>query len=379
MSVIKILADENMRGLEEAFASLGELVTAAGRDIRGADLKDVDVLLVRSVTRVDAALLEGSAVKFVGTATAGYDHVDRSYLGEHDIGFAAAPGANANAVVEYVLAAIAACDDHLERLFDGGRVGIVGAGHVGSLLARRLASLGVEYVAYDPWLAADTVPHAAALEDVLSSQVVTLHPELTQREPWPSRHLLEASRLAGIKAPQLLINASRGPVIDGRALLERLRAEDSPNCVLDVWEDEPSVNPALYQRCFLGTAHIAGYSLDAKRRATEMLATAVCAHFGREPPVTDDSSKAPDLRLGQTPEPLAGLRRLILDAYDIGLDHQLLGQALNAAHSHQEFDLLRRDYRDRRELCGRRVLGDFTPEMAGVIHALGCHSAQEPQ
>ena len=149
---LNIVADENMEGVIEAMDDIGPVHLVNGRTLRREDLQEADVLLVRSVTPVNEALLNSTPVRFVGTATSGFDHVDRAYLQREGIDFAHAAGSNANAVVEYVLGAIAMVDDKLEQLFAGGWVGIIGYGTIGKSLASRLSKLGISYVVYDPWL-----------------------------------------------------------------------------------------------------------------------------------------------------------------------------------------------------------------------------------
>ncbi|HEY6132122.1 MAG TPA: 4-phosphoerythronate dehydrogenase, partial [Halioglobus sp.] len=272
---LRILVDENIPAAEHFLGAVGQVRYVNGRMIERSQLQSVDVLLVRSVTRVDEALLSGSPVKFVGTATSGIDHIDRDYLQRRGIAFAHAPGANANSVVEYVLAAIATVGDKLEQLLAGGVAGIVGYGNIGKAVAARLAALNIRYLVYDPWLDQDAVPCAAELNQILDCDLVSLHPELTAAQPWPSHHLLGASELRRLRPDTLLINASRGQVIDNSALLARLEAGRGPLTVLDVWAGEPNISWDLLQRVTLGTAHIAGYSLDGKLRATRMLSDAV--------------------------------------------------------------------------------------------------------
>ena len=242
---LHILSDENIPAVEYFLGDSGVVRQLRGRDMRAADLDGVDVLLVRSVTRVNEALLAGSAVQFVGTATSGVDHIDRDYLDQQGIGFAHAPGSNANSVVEYVLAAIASVPGKLEQLLAGGSVGIVGYGHIGSMLAARLRALGIEHRVYDPWLDQQLLSQPATLAEILACDVVTLHPELTRELPWPSFHLLGESELACLDANCLLINASRGPVLDNQALLRLLLAGHGPVSVLDVWEGEPALDHEL--------------------------------------------------------------------------------------------------------------------------------------
>jgi erythronate-4-phosphate dehydrogenase len=371
---MKIVADANIPAVEQYFAPFGQVTRVQGRSLQAAQLRAADVLLVRSVTRVDAALLAGSGVRFVGTATSGLDHIDREYLATAGIGFASAPGANANSVVEYVLAAIAAVDGQLERLLTGGTVGIVGYGAVGRTLARRLHALGVGYRISDPWLDPRSVPHAAPLEAVLSADVITLHCELTSRSPYPSYRLLGDTELGGLGAGQLLINASRGEVIDEAALLARLSGEQPPVVVLDVWDGEPAIDMRLLDRLRLGTAHIAGYSLDGKLAATRMLRDALQSYLD-----TPSAAHSPDpdsaLSL-QAPEDLSGadlVRHLVSRVYDIARDDRQLRDTARVNDPAAAFDGLRREYRERRELAGSRVrIAAGTPEQAATIAALGC-------
>lgn len=358
MSALRILADRNIPAVQDCFGHLGDVRTAEGRGLQAADLGAVDVLLVRSVTRVDEQLLAGSPVRFVGTATAGVDHIDIPWLQHSGIGFAAAPGANANSVVEYVLAAIAGVDDYLERLLAGGRVGIVGYGHVGRLLARRLRALGVASLHHDPWLDQSALVAPASLAQVLACDVVSLHPSLTTADPWPSRHLLGPEALDRLGADQLLINASRGPVLANDALLARLRQPDAPRCVLDVWEFEPAVPPALLEHVQFGTPHIAGYSYDAKLAATVMLAKALREQLQLDAVAAAAGEAVPLLAL---PAELAGadlLRHLCQLRYDLAADDRRLRAAvLGVAETDAQaaFDQLRKDYPLRRELAGSPV------------------------
>ncbi|MDP4789375.1 MAG: 4-phosphoerythronate dehydrogenase [Haliea sp.] len=383
---MRILADQNIPALEACFGHFGELRVVEGRTIAADDLRATDVLLVRSVTRVDEALLRGSPVQFVGTATAGLDHVDVPWLTKAGIEFAAAPGANANSVVEYVLAAMAAQAGVLERLLAGGRVGIVGYGHVGRLLRERLGALGIASLQYDPWLAEQLLPEPAQLADILACDVVSLHTSLTHTPPWPSHHLLGARELSALQGTTLLINASRGPVIDGAALLARLSAADAPRCVLDVWEFEPSVTPALLERVVLGTPHIAGYSVDAKVAATRQLAQAlqqslqqapeqgpqIDAESAQQPGRLQPSQLPPALRVGELRD-TALLRYLCTARYDIHADDRRLREAVLGAEeddARRAFDRLRKNYPLRRELAGSPVETECEAQIKWV-RALG--------
>ncbi|MBE9537940.1 MAG: 4-phosphoerythronate dehydrogenase, partial [Proteobacteria bacterium] len=245
---LTIVADENMEAVAETMGELGSVHLLNGRELQRRHLREADVLLVRSVTQVNEALLESTPVRFVGTATSGFDHIDRVYLRQKEIAFSHAPGSNANSVVEYVLGAIALVDDKLEQLFAGGSVGIIGYGNIGRLLASRLSGLGITHKIYDPWLDKKQLCEPASLAEVLACDVITLHADLTHQEPFASFHLLAEAELSSISANSLLINASRGDVIDNRALEKLLGAVHAPTVILDVWEGEPSVSEGLLSK-----------------------------------------------------------------------------------------------------------------------------------
>ena len=376
---MRIVADENMPALESLLGEQVEVDRVPGRLIDRQHVATADALFVRSVTRVDAGLLDGSSVRFVGTATAGTEHIDQQWLRGAGIRFAHAPGANANSVVEYVLSAVAAVDDHLERLLAGGRVGVVGYGHVGSALVARLQRLGIACRVYDPWLDQSQVPFRATLDDILQCDVICLHAELTQESPWPSYHLLEQQGLQTLHSKQLLINASRGAVIDNAALLHRVSQPSTPQLVLDVWEHEPAISAALLASVRLGTAHIAGYSLDSKVLASRMLCQALTEsrHWSTVALAGDPLAELPPLQLEQASSPAEVIRQLCLASYPIERDDRLLREATLGqvpAQAADNFDQLRKCYPERRELSGRKVaLGRELSPYTELVSALGGH------
>ena len=375
---LQVLADENIPALETVLGAAASVTRLPGRGISREQIQQADVLLVRSVTRVNADLLEGTKVRFVGTATSGVDHVDRDWLQAAGIDFAYAPGSNANSVVEYVLAAVGHVDDYLERIMAGGTVGIVGYGQIGKALARRLSALGISCKISDPWLPVNSIANVAELDEVLACDVVCMHPELTRLQPWPSYHLLDKRALDVVGQGQLLINASRGPVIDNKALLDRLAKPSSPVAVLDVWEHEPAVPAQLLMHARLGTAHIAGYSYDGKILATRMLCEAMAMSLGISLPCADSIDPGAESPVYVPPGLSAPetVRLLIRSCYCIEEDDHLLRSAtLNIApeRAARQFDLLRKHYAQRRELAGRSVLVDsITGPQAELVKALGC-------
>ena len=278
-----IVADENIPLLDSFFGDIGEIRRVSGRSMSNEDVRDADIVLVRSVTRVNRELLEGSRVRFVGTTTIGTDHVDLDWLEAAGIRFSAAPGCNANSVAEYVLSVLSL---HAERrgLADWSQlsVGIVGVGNVGGELAHKLERLGFDVRLCDPPRAdrEEDDQEFVSLEEAMKCDVVSLHTPLTREGDHPTLHMIGHPELEALGANQLLINAGRGEVIDSSALLARLDQGNAPTGARDVWEQEPSIHPELVDRVWLATPHIAGYSLEGKVQGTEMIYQALSQFLG---------------------------------------------------------------------------------------------------
>ena len=284
---MKILVDENMPYARELFSRLGNVKAVPGRPIPVNELDDADALMVRSVTKVNEALLAGKAIKFVGTATAGTDHVDDKWLKQAGIGFSAAPGCNAIAVVEYVFSSLLMLAERDGFALQDRTVGIVGVGNVGGRLQKRLEALGIRTLLCDPPRKDNGEEGDFRPLDELVEQcdVITFHTPLFKEGPYKSLHLADEALIRRLKPGTILINACRGPVVDNAALREVLTRRDDLQAVLDVWEGEPQVDRELADLCVLATPHIAGYSLDGKQRGTAQIYQALCAHLGQEPSI----------------------------------------------------------------------------------------------
>jgi len=353
---VKILADQNIPQLAEAFGDLGEVELMPGREIEPGHLKDCQCLITRTVTRVDAALLQGSPVEFVGTATIGTDHIDLDYLAKSGIGFSNAAGCNAEGAAEYVISGLFALSrrkgfDPLQM-----RAGIVGLGNVGSRLQQKLDALGIECLVCDPPLqqAGQTAQDFVDLDTILREcNLISLHVPLTRSGPHPTYHLLNDTRLESLSEGCLLINAARGEVVDNRALLQLLSRRDDLHVFLDTWEHEPRVSRELLLRVDLATPHIAGYSVEGRLRGTQMVLDAACKHFrlasswhmSQQLPVTAE------LYCGSSGSSLEFWQDLLQQHCNIWRDHDALVAGANldddafAAH----FDGLRKVYPDRLE------------------------------
>ncbi len=328
-STLRILADENIPLAREAFGTLGAVRLVPGRQITPDAAREADVLLVRSVTRVDAALVEGSPLRFVGSATIGTDHVDLDALRASGIAFAHAPGSNAESVVEFVLAALLQLAARRGETLREKSVGVVGCGAIGGRLAARLTAFGTRVLKNDPPLAERATqagaPHDfVALSEVLAeADVVTLHVPLTHAGSHATHHLFDKTTLNRLKPGAWLVNTARGAVVSNGALKEVLEAGRLDAVVLDVWEHEPTPDPDLLRRVALATPHVAGYSYDGKVEGTRMLYHALIRHLDLQPtwdaaaalaPAPDDHLALipPDATLSETPW-LDALARQMVD------------------------------------------------------------------
>lgn len=347
---MKIVADANMPGLE-LFAAHGQVVPVDGRQMNPSIVADADILLVRSVTRVNAELLADSAVRFVGSATIGTDHVDQQWLQETQRAFAHAPGCNARAVAEYVLQALLLVCQKQGRTASSLSIGVVGMGNVGRRVAQWMQALGMTVRACDPPLAEQGVDVGYRLESIdalLDCDVLTLHVPLTDTGPAATRHLLHHERLAAMGANRILINTCRGPVVDNRALESLLREGKGPASVLDVWEEEPHVPGDLLDRVMWGSPHIAGYSVQGKENGTRMVYDAFCKWRGI---VSPEGQNATALGvLAQDVQDEGDLLSLLQTAYRLPDDYSRLQESLNEENSAAAFDQLRKRYPLRQEM-----------------------------
>lgn len=355
---MKIIADENIPYVQEFFGSFGEVITAPGRHLTREQLGDAEVLLVRSVTRVDPPLLTGSAVRFVGTCTIGTDHLDTDYLSRNQITYASAPGCNAGGVVQYVMAALTELASHWRQK----RVGVIGRGNVGGRLCRALDALQVNYLAYDPFLSPKDHPRLCAVEQALDCDIICVHTPYTTAGPHPTHHMIGSQQLRNLRPGAILLNAGRGGAIDGRALLAHLQADADLRVVLDVWENEPDIDLALLELVALGSPHIAGYSYEGKLNGSAMIHAALAQFLGADPAAAAQERDRLMQRLLGEPETLNcdSLNQAILATYDINADDDRLRRTLTQAGRGgvgAAFDRLRKTYPERREFGHYRVAG----------------------
>jgi erythronate-4-phosphate dehydrogenase len=376
---MKIVIDAAIPYAEHILSGLGEVRLLPGRDMDAASVRAADVLVVRTVTRVDSALLAGSNVRFVATATSGTDHVDLEYLERAGIGFAAAGGCNARAVAEYVLSGLCAVVQQQDLDLRGKHAGIIGYGHVGTMVEKLLQACGINCLVNDPPLQArqpeDRTWHD--LGEVLEADIVSLHVPLVRVGDHPTLNLVDSEFLARLGSDVIFINTSRGEVVDEAALCAFLDANPHAAAVLDVWRHEPKINTGLLTRTRVGTPHIAGYSSDAKLRATCMVYEQLRAFLGvtTAPPLpTLPIVREGNLRLSDWQDEMEAIAMAVLGSYDIRSDSASLLRILELPDDQRGdyFDALRNQYPVRREFPAMRVELDHCPEnLAGRLRALG--------
>ncbi len=378
---MRVIIDKNIPLPDALFRDNAGITRAAGAEITPDLVRNADALLVRSVTKVNEKLLHGSAVRFVGTATIGEDHIDTDYLRSRGIAFASAPGSNANSVAEYVVAALLVLASRLGFTLEGKVIGVVGVGNVGGRVVKMSKALGMRVLMNDPPLARTTGDrNYLALDELMAADIVTLHVPLTERGEDATWHFFDERRLSLMKRGSILINTSRGAVVATNALTRALRSGALGSAILDVWEDEPSIDMEALSLAAIGTAHIAGYSADGKINGARMIYTALCEHFGwtndwenagphpPDPEVSTIAVNAPVENLQ------AALHDIVRRCYPIERDDAGLRilSSLPAGERAAGFNNLRLKYPQRREFPAVTVsLPPNEIRLQGILDGLG--------
>ena len=269
---MRVVIDRGIPFLDGIIEPYAEVAYLSPEEIRPEAVRDADALIIRTRTHINKELLEGSRVRFVATATIGYDHIDQDYCRKADIYWTSCPGCNAQAVCDYVEEAITSF-----KSGEGLTIGIVGYGHVGKRVAQMAERKGYRVLLSDPPLGIgmslkQMAPHC---------DILPFHTPLTHEGEYPTYHLCNADILCLCKPDVLLINAARGGVIDEQALLAHLIASPPHHLIasIDCWEGEPEINKTLLQHVDLASFHIAGYSIQGKMQASKMCLHAFCEFF----------------------------------------------------------------------------------------------------
>ena len=378
--VMRLIVDSKIPYAKDAFGTLGEVLLLDAKQIVRSSVRDADVLVVRSETRVGEELLKGSRVRFVGTTTIGTDHVDVAYLARQEISFASAPGSNANSVAEYVVAALLFLAERLGFALKGSTLGVVGVGNIGSIVVRYATALGMRVLQNDPPLARKTGnPLYRPLDEIMDADVVTLHVPLTREGQDATFHFFDEPRIARLKRDCILINTSRGGVVETSALKEALARRKVTAAVLDVWEYEPAIDIDLLKLTTLATPHIAGYSIDGKVNGTCMIYESLCRHLGVQPLWSPDLREKHSTISGEkTLEHCSALERaareIVRRCYDIERDDRELRRVLSLRTEERSecFRRLRREYPERWEFKHATVtLPPEEKSLGGLLVALG--------
>lgn len=367
---MRIVADENIPGLDETFGKFGSILRCSGREISCEDVRHADVLLIRSVSHIDEQLLGGSSVQFVGSATIGVDHVDAGYLQQAGIRCCHAPGCNADAAAQYTLAMILLAAKKSKRELCSMSAGIVGAGNVGSRLRSLLSIMGIKHViACDPPLADAGRTGLVDMQQIVDCDLISFHVPLTLDGPFATRHLGNDLFFSKLNPGTLVVNSSRGSILEAAAMNDWLSLGEG-QLALDVWPAEPTIAASLLNKVTVATPHVAGYSLDGKLNGTRMLFRQFLDWQGAqqaEPLQPYPANPVPiDIGSAET------LQEVILAACPVEEDDRLLREFLrvNGDLSATGFDTIRKNYRSRRDFAGMLPL-DCPEHLREALKSLG--------
>ena len=369
---MKIVADKAIPYTGRFFATLGDVTLLDSGHITPASVRDADCLVVRSVTRVDRALLGDSRVQCVATNSSGTDHVDLDYLEARNIPLFDAKGCNANSVAEYVLSCLFVLSEQSGVELEGKTAGIIGCGHVGARLRSLLHIIGLETRVYDPFIRDENNSYPYRnLDSVLGSDIITLHVPLTTAGEYPTARMVDRDFLGRLRQDVIFINTSRGAVVNEQDLVDFARQNPASRLVLDVWTGEPEINDELFRLATLATPHIAGYSSRAKLEATRLVSEKLCKWFDMPAPADTEISfpaERAEINLSGFERGFEAVRTAALAAYDVRSDCAALREieSIDPEGRGDFFSSLRADYPFRREFAELQVI---LPEQPGVMHS----------
>ncbi|WP_019895649.1 4-phosphoerythronate dehydrogenase [Hydrogenovibrio halophilus] len=368
-----LVIDDAIPYADALFSHLGQIKRLPGKAISPKDVAKADALIVRSRTQVNADLLADSQVSFVGSTVVGLDHIDQAWLKTQGIHFYSAQGCNANSVAEYVITNIVRLASQNQWRLSDLSLGIVGVGHVGSRLQTLAEAVGLTCLLNDPPRAeaekSEGTENFCDLDTALQADIISLHTPLTDDGDWPTRHLLDRQRLAGLRPEQVLINAARGGIVDESAWVD---APPQFN-LIDCWENEPNIRADLYRKATLATPHIAGHALDAKIKGSLMVYEQLCQQW--QIPTQDDWRQ----QLPTSPQPMAVTAKALLadtlwsllqSCYDPQEDDAAI-RAKDIQGTHKKYEYYRRHYPVRREWSQHRVQKTPDQKLNNLLIQLG--------
>lgn len=378
--MLHILADKNITRVSEACNALGEVRLYESRTIRNEDLQWADVLLCRSTIKVDRALIGGTKIRFVATATSGDEHVDKVFLDEADIRYANATGSNARSVAEYVFASLFSLAANKRFSLLEKSIGIIGVGHVGTWVEHIASNLGMKTILNDPpkWeRTGDT--SLRSIEEALGADILTLHVSYTKNGAHTTHHLFDEDRLRSLHPNQIFINTSRGAVVDQEAFFAHSDTKPFHSVVFDVFENEPDIDLSLFQYIDIATPHIAGHSHDGKLLGTQMVYESLCSFLQQRPTWNYLESLAPIDPVQPVLNPLRNsleeqVSDIIKSAYHVRMDDRSFRKIVLQEQNERVdyFESLRRDYPQRREFTHCPIIASGLSEQVQlVIRGLG--------
>jgi erythronate-4-phosphate dehydrogenase len=368
---MRIVADENIPGLDATFGQFGDIYRCNGRKISAAEVKRADVLLVRSVCQVNRQLITGSSVRFVGSTTIGTDHMDTNFLQDSGIHWCHAPGCNADGAAQYSLAMILLAAQRAGLDITRVSAGVVGLGNVGKRLHRLLKLIGVdELVACDPPLAQAGRKELVNLKEIADCDLVSFHVPLTHSGPYATQNLGNKKFFCALKPGTLVINSSRGGVLEASAMNEWLDLERG-HIALDVWPDEPTIEARLLDHVTVATPHVAGYSLEGKLNGTRMIFSQFLDWLEVESPGIIPPIAPPPAPL--LLEDTSTLAAIILASCPVKTDDTALRACLAGKDriSGLDFDALRKNYPVRRDFSGTQLPNGISQTLSEKLKAMG--------
>jgi erythronate-4-phosphate dehydrogenase len=370
---MRIIADDKIPFLNGILEPYAEVVYLSGKRITNKVLKDADALLIRTRTKCTPSLLKGTSLKFIGTATIGFDHIDTQFCEKNNIVWTNAPGCNSYSVQQYIAASLLKIAAEFRFSLKGKTIGIVGVGNVGTKVEKFARTLGMDVLLNDPPRAREEgEKNFVDLGTILyKSDIVTLHVPLNVVGEDCTWHLFDEKSFKKMKKGTWFINTSRGEVVETNALKKVLNSGKLGGAVLDVWENEPDIDLDLMAKAFLATPHIAGYSTDGKANGTSMVVNALYRHFNLPIknwyPVRIPEPENPVIPLsviGKTDEDI--IREAVFHTYNLDEDN------IKLRFAPTDFEKQRSDYRLRREFTAYTVkLNGGTKHTRKMLEQMG--------
>lgn len=370
---MRIVADDNIPFLKGALEPYAEVVYIPGKQIKMEMLKDSDALLIRTRTICNESLLKGTSIRFIGTATIGFDHIDTDYCRRNNIVWTNAPGCNSDSVQQYIAAALLRISSEYHFNLKVQTLGIIGVGNVGSKVEKFARSIGMKVLLNDPPRARiEGKKNFHSLNTVLSgSDILTVHVPLNVVGEDQTWHLFSEESFKKIKRGAWFLNSSRGEVTDTYSLKKALNSGMLSGAVIDVWENEPHIDPELLQQAFIATPHIAGYSTDGKVNGTSMVVNSLTKYFNLPSenwyPSDVPSPTSPYISIdcnNKSDEEI--IREAVIHTYNIYKDDSMLRR------SPQDFEKLRGHYPVRREFTSYTInLRDGTENVRQTLENIG--------